>query len=249
MMVTLVRRNPLPTFFILAYALTWALTPLIAISPALGIPGLLMPAVAGAIVARITGGKEGVRAVFSRLLVWRVGWVWYLVVLGLPFVLSGVMMLLGVLLGADNQIQVAPVSVLSAVIFVLVVGEELGWRGFALPRLLEKQSGLAASLTLGVLWGLWHLPTFFVSGTPQADIPLPAYLIYVVAFSVLIAWVFQHTQGSVLLSTLFHGAFNTFGLINPALDPDLRWWLFAAVYSAAALLVVLVFGKNLKRAA
>jgi membrane protease YdiL (CAAX protease family) len=152
--------------------------------------------------------------------------------------LSGVIAYLGVLLGAPNQIQFSSLSPLAVVVFVLVVGEEVGWRGFALPRLLERQSALQASLVLGLLWGLWHLPTFFIPGTPQAGIPIPAHLVYVIALSVLFTWMYLHTRGSLLLATLFHGAVNTLGFINPAVDPSLRWWLIAGVYAAAALVVL-----------
>ena len=90
----------------------------------------------------------------------RVGLLWYLIALGLPAVLSLATAGLNYLLGAPAFVQVGSLTVFDLVLFVLVVGEELGWRGYALPRLLEKRSPLIASLILGVLWGLWHLPTF-----------------------------------------------------------------------------------------
>jgi membrane protease YdiL (CAAX protease family) len=242
-----VKNHSLVVFFALAYLLTWVLTPLIAISPALGVPGLLMPAIAAVIVTRMTEGGAGVRRLLRGLLVWRTSPIWYAVALGLPVLLSLVIAYLGVLLGAPNQIQFSPLSPLAVVVFVLVVGEEVGWRGFALPRLLERQSALQASLVLGLLWGLWHLPTFFIPGTPQAGIPIPAHLVYVIALSVLFTWMYLHTRGSLLLATLFHGAVNTLGFINPAVDPSLRWWLIAGVYAAAALVVLLVYGAQLKR--
>ena len=101
----------------------------------------------------------------SRVVRWRVGLPWYLIALGLPTVLSIATAGLGYLLGASESIQVGALTVLELVLFVLVVGEELGWRGYALPLLLEKRSAVTASLILGALWGLWHLPTFLVPGT------------------------------------------------------------------------------------
>jgi membrane protease YdiL (CAAX protease family) len=74
---------------------------------------------------------------------------------------------LHLLLGAQTSVDFGGLSVLNFVVFALIVGEELGWRGFALPRLLAERSALAASLIVGVLWGVWHLPTFFVPGLPQ----------------------------------------------------------------------------------
>jgi membrane protease YdiL (CAAX protease family) len=104
-----------------------------------------------------------------------------------------------------------------------------------------------ASLILGVLWGGWHLPTFFIAGSPQADIPFVAFLLFTTGASVLCTWLYLHTQGSLLLATLFHGAINSFGFVNTALDPATRWWLTGTVYIAAAFLVSAVAGLNLGR--
>jgi membrane protease YdiL (CAAX protease family) len=135
------------------------------------------------------------------------------------------------------------------VVFVLVVGEEIGWRGYALPKLLQSHSAVAANLILGILWGGWHLPTFFVPGAPQAGIPFVAFLLFTTGASVLFTWLYLHTRGSLLLATLFHGAINSFGFVNNALDPASRWWLTGAVYVAAAFVVSIVAGLNLGRKA
>jgi membrane protease YdiL (CAAX protease family) len=164
-----VRRHPLIAFFVLAYLLTWWIYPLLRFSPLLGIFGLFGPALAAIIMAAVTGRKSGVKQLLSRVVLWRVGVRWYLIALGLPTVLSIATAGLSYLLGASDFIQVGALTVLELVLFVLVVGEELGWRGYALPRLLEKRSAVTASLILGVLWGLWHLPTFLVPGTLSTD--------------------------------------------------------------------------------
>jgi membrane protease YdiL (CAAX protease family) len=130
-----------------------------------------------------------------------VGVPWYVIALGLPTLLSLATAGLNYLLGAPTFVQVGSLTVLDLVLFVLVVGEELGWRGYALPRLLEKRSPLIASLILGVLWGLWHLPTFLVPGTPQYGLPLVAFVLLTVEYSILMTWVFLHTVGSVLIAT------------------------------------------------
>ena len=243
-----IKRHPLFFYFLLAYALTWILTPLIAISPLYGLPGLFAPAIAAVLVTHITEGREAVRQLLGRLRIWRVGAQWYLFALAFPLPVSAIIMYLGVLFGAPNQVQLSPVTGLSLVIFMMVVGEEIGWRGYALPKLMESQPALQASLVLGILWGLWHLPTFLLPGLPQSNVPIPAYLLYTMALSVLFTWLYQHTQGSLLLATLFHGAIDIFGLINPALDPSLRWWIMALVYAAAALIVAVVYGVNLSKA-
>ena len=133
------RRHPLIAFFVLAYLLTWWIYPLLRFSPLLGIFGLFGPALAAIIMAAVTGGKPGVKALLSRVVRWRVGLPWYLIALGLPTVLSIATAGLGYLLGASESIQVGALTVLELVLFVLVVGEELGWRGT--PCLCCSRSG------------------------------------------------------------------------------------------------------------
>jgi membrane protease YdiL (CAAX protease family) len=195
--------------------------------------------------AAVTGVKSGVKALLSRVVLWRVGVRWYVIALGLPTVLALAAAGLYYLVGGSTRVQMGAVSALDFVVFVLVVGEELGWRGYALPLLLEKRSAVTASLILGVLWGLWHLPTFLVPGTPQYGLPLPAFLLLTVEYSILMTWLFLHTKGSVLLATLLHGAINlSQGLFLGGIDGATRYWLLSIVYGATALVVA--FGLGLK---
>lgn len=246
-LMTLIRRWPLPAYFFLAYILTWVLVPLIVVSPMYGLPGLFVPALAGLIVSRVSGGREQAAKLLGRLMIWRVHFVWYLVALGLPAVLSLLVALLGRLFGADPVLQPAPLTPLALILFVLVVGEELGWRGYAQPELEKSFSPLVAAIILGVLWGFWHLPNFFIPTLPHHEIPLPAFVIWTIALSILAAWLLKQTRGSVLLATLLHGATNTLGFLTPNLDVATRWWLTAGVYGAAALLVVMIYGTQLDR--
>jgi CAAX protease family protein len=166
-MMAFVKGHPLITFFVLAYALTWPVIPLVSVSPLLGLPGLFGPALAAIVVASLAGGKSALKDLASRLLRWRVGVRWYAVALGLPAVLALTAAGLHLLLGAPAPLRLGGLSALNFVVFVFVVGEEVGWRGYALPRLLASRSALMASLMLGVLWGAWHLPTLFVAEAPQ----------------------------------------------------------------------------------
>jgi membrane protease YdiL (CAAX protease family) len=134
------------------------------------------------------------------------------------------------------------------VVFVLIVGEELGWRGYALLRLLAERSALAASLILGTLWGAWHLPTFFVPGAPQYGLPFSAFVLLTMAYSVIIGWVYVHVRGSVLIASLLHGSITlSQGFFLGGVDLAREYWLLAAAYGAAVLAVALVFGANLSR--
>jgi membrane protease YdiL (CAAX protease family) len=244
----LVRRHPLIAFFVLAYLLTWWTYPLLKFSPLLGIPGLFGPAFAAIIMAAVTDGKSGVKALLSRVVLWRVGLRWYVIALGLPTVLAIATAGLSYLLGSSEFIQAGRVSVLDFVIFALVVGEELGWRGYALPLLLERRSAVTASLILGVIWGVWHLPTFVIPGTPQYGLPFAAFLLLTIEYSILMTWVFLHTRGSVLIATLFHGAINlSQGFFLGGMEGASRYWLLSIVYGVAALITAVALALNASR--
>ena len=241
------RKHPLIAFFVLAYLLTWWTYPLLKFSPLLGIPGLFGPALAAIIMAAVTDGKSGVKALLSRVVLWRVGLRWYVIALGLPTVLALVTAGLNYLL-RSSDIQAGRVGVLDFVVFVLVVGEELGWRGYALPLLLEKRSAVTASLILGLMWGIWHLPTFVIPGTPQYGLPFAAFLLLTIEYSILMTWLFLHTRGSVLIATLFHGAINlSQGFFLGGVEGASRYWLLSIVYGVAALITALVLGLNASR--
>ena len=243
-----VRRHPLIAFFVLAYALTWPLIPLVSLSPLWGFPALFGPALAAVVVTAVADGRAGLRDLLDRVVRWRVGAGWYAVALGFPAVLALAAAGLHLLLGAGSSIEFGGLSVLNLVVFVLIVGEELGWRGYALPRLLARGSALSASLILGVLWGVWHLPTFFVPGAPQHGLPFSAFVLLTMAYSVLFTWFYLHTRGSVLIATLLHGAINfSQGLFLGGIDPAREYWLLAAVYGVAALALVVAAGPDLYR--
>ena len=242
------RKHPLVAFFVLAFLLTWWIYPLLRFSPPLGIFGLFGPALAAMIMAAVTGGKTGLKALLSRAVRWRVGLPWYVIALGLPTVLSLATAALAYLLGAPKLLQVGTLTIFDIILFVLVVGEELGWRGYALPLLLHKRSPITASLILGVVWGLWHLPTFLVPGTPQYGLPLTAFVLLTIEYSILMTCVFLHTLGSVLIATLFHGAINlSQGIFLGGLDGATRYWLLSIVYGVAAVIVAVLLGVRARR--
>ncbi|HEY8599061.1 MAG TPA: CPBP family intramembrane glutamic endopeptidase, partial [Thermomicrobiales bacterium] len=119
--------------------------------------------------------------------------------------------------------------------------EETAWRGFALPRLQARFNALSASLILGLIWALWHLPLFFLANTGQSKMPFPGFVLDVVAVTIVMTWVYNHTRGSVLLAALFHAAFNAGGAYFNTLTSDARlFWLTVGVawVAVAALLQV-----------
>ena len=130
------------------------------------------------------------------------------------------------------------------------LGEELAWRGFALPRLLTRYNALVASVVLGVIWALWHLPLLWTDGNGMFHLPVWLLLLDVTAKSVLFTWVFLHTRGSVLIAMLFHGATNLF-LVSPevASTGDLGLPVLAMVAKWVLVGIVLVVAAQVSREA
>jgi len=192
-----------------------------------GLLGVWGPSLAGIFVTAAYDGRAGLRALFRRLSVWRVELRWYLFVLLWPAILSLLVTGLSLLFGSPAPDFAHPPVMteypfppeafsagflpLLPMVFVIQVfgsslGEELGWRGFALPRLQTRRSTLLASIVLGVLWGLWHLPRVWTPGEPFDAAAFGWLMLGLVLNSVLYAWVFNGTKGSLLLVVLFHTA-------------------------------------------
>jgi membrane protease YdiL (CAAX protease family) len=149
-------------------------------------------------------------------------------------------------------------------IFV-ALGEEVGWRGYALPALQARHGALLASVILGVVWALWHVPQFFNPAALYYDLPFVLFLAYLIPFSVLITWVFNSTGGSLLMAMLVHAVMNASTQLWKVLPeysggPDAMSaaeaaaatvhanLMLTAVLWVAAFVVVLVYGvRNLSR--
>jgi membrane protease YdiL (CAAX protease family) len=232
-----VRRHPLALFVAIAYALTWGLLPLAHRYTLVGILALLCPAAAAAITAWL-GGDDEAGALLARLTRWRVSPRWYAVALLLPLPISLLSTALQSVMGAPGSIAPAPVTWLGAIVFVMVLGEEIGWRGFALPMLLRRFGPLASSVAVGVIWAVWHLPLFFMMGMPQYGSPFPAYVLYTVALSIILTALATQTAGSVIIATLFHGAVNTFIFVSLGATAGQIGWGNAVAYGIVAILIV-----------
>jgi membrane protease YdiL (CAAX protease family) len=258
------QRHPVATFFLFAFAITWVVwVPRAAASQGLLVTDLPIvvgqvwswgPAIAALGAAALTGGRTALRELGARLVRWRVGWQWYLVVLIGPaafsFTVAGLYALLGGSWAAAAP-RALDVGVLALVpLFVVLaltdgVGEEVGWRGYALPRLLAHHSALAASLLLGVLWALWHLPLFWTEGYPLYQRPIWLLIVDLPAQAVIYTWIFQHTRGSVLLAILLHAASNLFALPQATVHGDLTLSVLAvAAKWLVALVLVAVLGPR-----
>lgn len=182
--------------------------------------------IAAVTMTALTIGTEGVIALLKRFLIWRMSWKWYGVALFLyPVILSAAVWIDSALAGrsADFSTVLAygifgPAAYLPAFILPFFLtdaisnGEELGWRGYVLPRLQARYTALASSLIIGAIWALWHVPLFLA---PDSTRPFPIIMVKVVADSVLYTWLYNNTRGSLLLVTLFHATGNTAGVFLP----------------------------------
>jgi membrane protease YdiL (CAAX protease family) len=239
------KRHSLVTFFVLAYAITWALVPLASVSLAFPVLGLFGPALAAVIVTAITEGASGVKILLGRVIQWRVSWFWYVVALGLPLALALAVAGIHRLLGGAMPAGLGDPAILTATLALLVVGEEIGWRGFALPRLQARYGGLGASLILGALWATWHLANVAIPGLERYWYAFPAFALWVIAQTILFTWIYNHASGSILLAWLFHAAINVAGSRFAIGDPLRQWWLSAAVFGVVALIVLAFEGVAL----
>ncbi|MBN8580145.1 MAG: CPBP family intramembrane metalloprotease [Anaerolineae bacterium] len=221
---TWLQRNSLTGYFFLAYAISWSI----------GIPLALIaqekvnweipfavhylysygPMLAALIMTALTKGKSGMVDIFKRLTTWRMRPVWWLLALSpLPayFLIVIVLRLIQgtwvdlSLLGQVNFLPNLGIGALFLWIFTYGIGEEVGWRGYALPRLQEKMSALNATLLLGVLWALWHLPIFFYVFDTAIAV---GWFFGLMCGAILFTWMYNSTDGSLLAVALWHGSFN-----------------------------------------
>jgi membrane protease YdiL (CAAX protease family) len=235
----LLARYPLTFYFLIAYAFSWLVwVPLalsqddagllsfhspIGVSASVVVASFVGPFLSAFIMTGITEGREGIGRWLRQIVLWRVGLGWYLFTLiGIPMILVlGVIVLPGALASFKGLASLVPPRPwLSMIVYVFLhgpLGEEPGWRGFALPRLQRLHGPLVASLILGPLWALWHLPMFWV---PAWSFPptLPNIGLFVIAsipFTIIMTWVFNNTKGSVLMAILVHWTFDfTFVILN-----------------------------------
>lgn len=213
-----------------------------------------------------TLGKNGVIGLLKRFLIWRVGWKWYLAAFTL---LPGLQLVTILLSAALSRTAIDFSTVLAYKIFgpsanlVLLIipfflfdaianGEEIGWRGYVLPRLQAKYSALASSLIVGVIWGLWHLPKHL---SHWDAVTFTFFMIGMVARAVLYTWLYNNTKGSLLLATLFHASGNTGGVLLPVpttvANGDIYTLVIQTLLEVIAAIVVTVSAgaERLSRAA
>jgi membrane protease YdiL (CAAX protease family) len=178
------------------------------------------PALAALVVTALTTGRAGLAELWRRIIRWRVKWPYAAFAVLSPvalFVLAGlaIRLIQGEwpalsLLGQTNYLPYLGWGVLPLWLITFGFGEEIGWRGFALPRLQRTMSVTRATLVLGLLWTLWHVPSFFYHETyvGMGWIMLPAIVFSVLCGAVLLTWLYNGTGGSVLMVVIWHALFD-----------------------------------------
>jgi uncharacterized protein len=204
---TLIRSYPLIAYCVLAFVFSLVLTLLLNVSLAFGLLALFGPAAAALIVSRVWRGRAGVAELWAVTKRWRVHPGWYIAALALPAAGFALGHLLFVAAGNPMLPVPGTIQPIMFVLFVLVIGEEVGWRGFLLRHLLRERSPLVAAILVGIVWALWHTPLYFIPGMPSYGGPFLAFAAWAMALSFLLTWLWLGTR-SVLLATVMHGAAN-----------------------------------------
>jgi uncharacterized protein len=256
-----VAQNPASSvvkFFSLTYAITWTCfiaagtlsTYVPVAAPAFAALRLLLlmlgtfaPSLVALWLTARAKGRGGALALLRRLFEWRVPARWYVFAAGyMATIKFAVSVVHRVATGAWPRFGDEAWYVILAATVASTggqAGEEIGWRGYALPRLATRFGLARGSVLLGLIWACWHLPLFFLPGIDKSGQSFPVYVLQVTALSVALAWLYRHTSGSLLLAMLMHSAVNqskdivpsaVVGATNPfALRTSLVAWLTVAL--------------------
>jgi membrane protease YdiL (CAAX protease family) len=256
---------------VLAYLLSWLLwVPLAIANRLVELPeelflllfvGIYGASAAGIIMTRVVEGKGSIRKLLRRYLDWRVGFLWYLVVFfTVPVLVVAAMAIYALQGNAIGRFTPGawPLALLGALPAVLFgpLGEEAGWRGFALSRLQDRYGAFWGSILLGILHTFWHVPLFWLpGGTPISGGPVTLggvalFLSMVTIGTFVYTWVFNHTRGSMLMAVLLHLSINTTDVTLFSMFPDLSeaarshimWELGNIPGWIIVVLLVLLFG-------
>ena len=240
-----VRAHPLASFLPLAFALSWYPWLIaLAMGRTTG-PNPLGPFVAAMIVTATGEGWPALKSLLARIVKGRVGLRWYAMALLLPVAMVGVSFAANTLFGAPlptpAQWASWPDSIEKFVFILLFIalGEEPGWRGFLLPQLQRRHGSMRASLILGGIWALWHLPLLGTEIKPELVAP---FVISVFAATMVITRLYNGSGGSVLLPMLMHATVNTIAsgfVFRFVAGADLQrlWWLYTAAWVTIAVIV------------
>ncbi len=238
-----IKRHALLIFCTLTIALTSAATRLPLPGEVVSVVMVFIPTLIALSLTAMADGWGGVRALLGKLAQWRMRPTWIVIALALGLVLRVTMSGIALLLGLIPAIHLRPwspmqLALFAVMLFLFAIPEELGWRGYALPKLLKTHSPLVAGLIIGMLWGSLHLaltlPGMIYAGAPQLPI-----LLEVTGLSVLATWFYVRTNGNLLVTSVFHAAQSFFVIVTDGVSPEQQLWLMAVVLLTTTLVVAI----------
>lgn len=208
----------------------------------------LGPVAAAFIVAGVFDRWAGIKQLLARTFRWRMGWGTLAFLLIAPITINALSLALNVAMGArmPSRAQFAAwPELLPSFLFIFLfigMGEEPGWRGFALPWLQKRFTPMTAALVLGVIWAAWHIPLFGVEFTGAT---IPAFLVSIIPASVILAWMFNRSGESALAAALFHATVNTVGgkyvfHMFEGADQLRLWWIYAVLWLVLGIVIAAV---------
>lgn len=249
-----IQKYQLLSFFILSYAIMFGVTfGYINQNPSQPVQqwslvwffSIFSPSISALIISGIIGGIPEIKRLLTGFTHWKVGWRWYFWAAFLILGPLAITMIYKALRNPSAGIRPGETifSMLGIIVFQLFSGpiaEELGWRGFALPRLQAKYTALVSSLILGVIWTCWHIPYFFVTGATQMSIPFPIYLVLVLTITFYLTWLFNNTRGSLIITILAHFFYNLTAFLTSVLGlmPAMLFYMTAGPLLALVVVVV-----------
>lgn len=266
-MRNLMKTNKLACFFFLAFLWSWGWwSVLIFTTPAdamlsgnlpmsfifLALLGGMGPTIAGVLTACLIGGREEAASLLRRRKKRNFSLLWAAAALFTVPLLTLVQTAVHALCGRDVSYGVHGVMLIMGFIWPLFssFGEEIGWRGFALPSMLTRFGALKASLLLGLIWGLWHMPSDYIAYSSYGWLFIPMFLLLgpvaMTAHSIIMTFIFTKTNGSVLLMVLYHYTITMSGILSPSFayngqaDDVLKTLISVTVIAVGALAIVLL---------
>ena len=248
------------TFLVLAFAISWLLwlpqlvtsIGLVQLPEAVGILGMVAPFgpfMSAFWLTSRRGGRVAVKGLWKRgwSLDWNKRWLLPTVLLmpGVSLVTVAVMALVGQPIQWEYGVPLGALGPTFVMIYLLnALPEEYGWRGYALGAMLSHRSALVASLILGAIWGLWHLPLHFIDGSVQLAISVYQFVLQQMVLAVFYSWLFNNTRGSVFVAILFHTIGNIMGAAVPHWTTDQGRWIGFGVLVVFAVVVVSIWGPQ-----
>jgi len=262
MLSNYVKRFELHLFFLTSLLISWSIwipeaaatlsgrDASVAAGGPLGLLAVWGPGLSAIILSLLIKGKAGLRELFSPIRLWRVGIQWYLIVLLYPTAIWLLARAIDVLFGQTYELKFMPIisyfgreqAFMIPIAFISIlpntIGEELGWRGFALPKLQIKYNALSSSIILGLIWAIWHIPLWIALGRTGRALPTDA--LVTIGAAILYTWVYNSTGGSLLLVWVFHFATTATGYLLtpiPTYTDDIVGWIIV-------VLVIIVAGPK-----